>query len=124
MSAADYSRAYFDLANGITGFAVIQMITYLVALGTSREFLNAVRPARAWRMVVVGMLIATALYIGAVVACAAAEMAFRSSGAGGIAGLDIGDLIMWTAAGRIFAITAISAFGLFVHWHIGRPVAD
>lgn len=105
----DYAKKYFDLGNAVTGFAVVQMITFLVAFGTSKEFANQVASAPGWNLVIAGSIGATALYLLAVAACGYAERRLL-----GGAEPDVARALGWTVAGRLIAIAAISAFGLAV----------
>jgi hypothetical protein len=113
----DYAKKYFDLANAITGFAVIQMITLLVALGTSPVFVKNVASAPGWIFVLAGSVIATALYVGAVIACGSVEMRLLAS-----TNREFIRLIKFTIAGRLGAIAAITGFGLTVLWQIVQRV--
>lgn len=103
-----YAVKYFDLANAITGFVVVQMITFLVALGTSTVFANNVCSAPGYKIVFSVMLLATALYVAAVIACGLVESRLAAS-----AEYDSSCLILWTTTARVAAIVVISGFGLF-----------
>ena len=115
---ADYAKKYFDLANVITGFAIVQMIAFLIALGTSQDLAGRIARSEAgWAYIFSGMLVATVFYIVAVVACTVVEARLLPS-----AERDIVRLTKWTTAGRVIAIAAISGFGLFILCRIDKVV--
>jgi hypothetical protein len=107
-----YAQKYFDLANGITGFAVIQMIAILVALGTSTDFAAKVSSACAQSIVTFATVIATIIYVAAVIACGVAELALLNSVANHLI-----RTVKATIVARVVAILLITGFGLFAYWH-------
>ena len=60
---ATYALKYFDLANGIAAFAVVQMIAFLVALGTSDCFVEHIHEVKGWCMIKIATPVATGIYI-------------------------------------------------------------
>lgn len=103
----DHAQNYFNLANAITGFAIVQSISFIIAFGTSTDFAGNVEKIDGWLAVLLGTSLAAVLYITAVYCCGCAELRLMPSEE-----CKVRRLTKVTIAGRLGAIVAFSLFTL------------
>lgn len=114
MKLDDYTLKYFDLGNAITGFAVVQMIAFLIALGAKEGLAEKILISPGWRITIAAMSVGTLLYLAAVIGCGCVEAKLFPAAK---------SLVIRTTAGRVTAIVAISGFGFFTLWKICDQVS-
>jgi hypothetical protein len=100
----DLAQHYWDVANAIVGFSVLQMLAFLYALA-KREFRSQV--VGVYRLVAAAIAVSSLLYIAGVVSCYCAEMKLR-----GEIGGDAGRLLLYTLFVRVGIIGLYSLFGI------------
>ena len=115
MAQAEYGVKYWELANAIVAFSVLQMIVFLYALG-GREFREQVIGVRLW--VEIAILASGLLYVAGVLCCYWAERRL-SVGDDTLDGRRVLQLTLWA---RI-AIIGLYCVGGILVTHFGRDSA-
>ncbi len=106
----DMENHLWDLANIITGFAVVQSLAFLYALAQN-EFMKAVDNRDAQKIIIPATVVASIFYCGAVFLLGRAGTSLAESHQ------SVWDSVMW---GRIVAILAFNGLVLYVIWKIGK----
>jgi len=96
----------WDLANYVTGFAIAQIIAFLLALGTSQEFQRRVK--KWWKFILVLIVVANFVYIYAVWKCYEVEECLRLATNHS---KQVISMSHWMLFNRIFCIVAFNLFG-------------
>jgi hypothetical protein len=106
-TAAEYAGRYWDLANIVTAFAVVQMVAFLYTLGERQAVLEAVRQRRC---LVAGLMsISGVVYLSLIILCAYGEReAVNISDSG------LGSLARWGTLGRLLIILCATCLGLVI----------
>jgi hypothetical protein len=104
---ADLAKRYWDVANAIVGFSVVQMLAFLYPLA-HKEFRTHV--VRAYWGVIAGVVVSWGMYTSAVLSCHSAEI--RLLGAG--IPPDAFELFRYTMYARVAIITIYSLLGITV----------
>ncbi len=102
-----YATAYFATANGITAFAVAQMILVMVSVGSVSKFQIALQSSPVLAMAATGVM--TVADLSGVIACHHVEKHLLKQVADQLA-----RRLRWTFWVRIIVISVFSAFGTIV----------
>lgn len=102
---SDLAQKYWDLANAIVAFSVLQMLAFLYSLAKP-EF--RVEVAKVFCPVIAAIAVSSALYIVGVVSCYFAERKLRR----GLVGQDVGALLLYTLFARIAIIGVYAVLGI------------
>jgi hypothetical protein len=103
----DLAHKYWDMANAIVAFSVLQMIAFLYALA-QKEIRQGI--GRMFTLVQVLILLSAVLYSAGVVGCYIAECELLR--AGGVT--DVSVLLRYTLVARVGVITLYSFFGVAI----------
>lgn len=105
--AIDLAKRYWDVANAIVAFSVLQMLSLLYALA-NKEFRGHV--ARAYPYVIAAIAVSFVLYSAGVVGCYAAERRLLKEEVVPY----VHTLLPWTMLARVGIIGLYSGFGIAV----------
>jgi hypothetical protein len=102
---SNLAQKYWDTANAIVAFSVLQMLAFLYALA-NKDFRAQVE--RAFCLVIAAIVVSSLLYTVGVVGCYFAERNLRSMEIGP----NVGRLILITLFARILIIAVYTVFGI------------
>ena len=111
MSAADMSEKLWDLANLITGFAVLQTLATIFALIKKGGEIDALKGAPAHLWAFVATFIFTVLYVGAIIWCR-----YAASPPDGTNNAYVWNVTTFGRVSIVLIFTGIMCVALWGHW--------
>jgi cellobiose-specific phosphotransferase system component IIC len=103
---ADLAQKYWDVANAIVAFSVLQMVAFLYSLANTSFTVQIVK---AFGAVIGAIVFSAILYMAGVVACYRAEMTLRD-----VIGSDVKRILKHTMWARLGIIGLYSVCGIAV----------